>query len=140
MSGRRQGCSVFPPGELTRLLVPHAARAPRVLWPPPHVERDELCPRTRSTSTAHLAAAAEQEEKRKWRGSARPRRQCCVLLGAPSDRELRFGLLRSSPTRLPLPHQTPPPFIYTLALSPESKPLHRRKEVNRTSKHPGFTN
>ncbi|KAJ1185159.1 hypothetical protein NDU88_001953 [Pleurodeles waltl] len=62
MSGRRPECSVFPPGELPRLLGPRAARAPRVLWPPPYVERDERCLRAHSVSTAHLAAFVDQEK------------------------------------------------------------------------------
>ncbi|KAJ1115950.1 hypothetical protein NDU88_004170 [Pleurodeles waltl] len=82
MSGRRPGCSVFSPGELPHLLGPRAARAPRVSWPLPHAERDERCLRTRSASTAHLAAVVEQEDNSKRRGSARPCRQCNVLLGS----------------------------------------------------------
>ncbi|KAJ1185102.1 hypothetical protein NDU88_001897 [Pleurodeles waltl] len=62
MSGRRPGCSVFPPGEMPRFFCARAARSPRVLWPLPCVDRDERCEHTLHASTAHRAAFVDQDD------------------------------------------------------------------------------
>ncbi|KAJ1159772.1 hypothetical protein NDU88_000277 [Pleurodeles waltl] len=65
---------------MPRFSCARAARAPRVLWPPPCVDRDERCKRTLRTSTAHRAAFVGQDDSMaKQRGSALTRRQCNVL-------------------------------------------------------------